>query len=126
MIQLRPPSTGRGKIFRCANQFSFFSRFRARARRLWSLAALLGLGGGTLLPAAGVMAKDMADGSKAVGLFNTGTNGTVTVTVKWSDLKISGRQNVRDLWRQKNLGRFQDEFSLKVAPHSAELVKIAP
>ena len=72
-----------------------------------------------------VYAKKMADGSKAVGLFNTGTNGTITVTVKWSDLKIHGRQSVRDLWRQKDLGKFNDEFSLPVASHSAELVKIA-
>jgi alpha-galactosidase len=72
-----------------------------------------------------VYAKKMADGSKAVGLFNTGTNGTITVTVKWSDLKISGSQNVRDLWRQKDLGRFKNDFSLPVAAHSAELVKIS-
>jgi alpha-galactosidase len=71
-----------------------------------------------------VYAKNMADGSKAVGLFNTGTTGTITVTVKWSDLKISGGQNVRDLWRQKDLGQFQDTFSLRVGPHNAELVKI--
>jgi len=73
-----------------------------------------------------VYAKKLEDGSKAVGLFNTGTNGTLTVTVKWSDLKIHGSQNVRDLWRQKDLGKSKDEFSMPVAPHSAELVKIAP
>jgi len=71
-----------------------------------------------------VYAKNMEDGSKAVGLFNTGTNGTITVKVKWSDLKISGEQKVRDLWRQKDLGNFIGEFALPVAPHSAELVKI--
>jgi alpha-galactosidase len=73
-----------------------------------------------------IYAKKMADGSKAVGLFNTGTNDILTVTVKWNDLKIHGRHNVRDLWRQKDLGQFKDEFSLPVAPHSAELVRIAP
>ena len=71
-----------------------------------------------------VLAKDLADGSKAVGLLNTGTNGIITVTVKWSDLKISGAKNVRDLWRQKDMGNFKDEFSLPVAPHSAEMIKI--
>jgi alpha-galactosidase len=73
-----------------------------------------------------VYAKKMADGSRAVGLFNTGANGVITVTVKWSDLKISGKRNVRDLWRQKDLGKFKKEFSMQVAPHGAELVKIAP
>ena len=57
-----------------------------------------------------VLAKDLADGSKAVGLFNTGTNGNLTVTVKWSDLKISGAHAVRDLWRQKDLGSFKNDF----------------
>jgi alpha-galactosidase len=73
-----------------------------------------------------VYAKKLEDGSKAVGLFNTGTNGTITVAVKWDDLKVHGEQSVRDLWRQKDLGKFKDEFSLPVAPHSAELVKVSP
>ena len=71
-----------------------------------------------------VMAKDLEDGSKAVGLFNTGSNRTEKVTVKWSDLNVSGRQTVRDLWRQKELGQFSDKFELTVASHSAELVKL--
>ena len=71
-----------------------------------------------------VYAKNMEDGSKAVGLFNTSSNGVQTVTVRWSDLKLSGEQNVRDLWRQKNLGKFGDQFSVQVAPHGAELVKV--
>ena len=61
-----------------------------------------------------------------MGLFNLGTNGVTTVTVKWDDLKIQGSQAVRDLWRQKNLGTFKDEFSLPVASHSGEMVKITP
>jgi len=46
------------------------------------------------------------------------------VTAKWSDLKLSGQHSVRDLWRQKDLGNFSDEFSVTVAPHGAEMVKI--
>jgi alpha-galactosidase len=72
-----------------------------------------------------VLARDLEDGSKAVGLFNTSSNSVTTVTVKWSDLKISGRQNVRDLWRQKDLGGFTDKFELTIPPHGAELVKIS-
>jgi alpha-galactosidase len=68
----------------------------------------------------------MEDGSKAVGLFNTGTNGVITVTVTWEDLKIQGSQSVRDLWRQKDLGKQDKQFSIQVAPHCAELVKISP
>lgn len=72
-----------------------------------------------------VYARELEDGSKAVGLFNTGTNGTLTVTVNWSDLKMSGKKTVRDVWRQKDLGQFTDKFELQIPPHGAELVKVS-
>jgi len=69
-----------------------------------------------------VYAKDLEDGSKVVGLFNLGDK-EATVTAKWSDLKLSGKLNVRDLWRQKDLGQFDGQFQAVVSPHGAELVK---
>jgi alpha-galactosidase len=70
-----------------------------------------------------VYAKDLEDGSKAVGLFNLGETNAI-VTANWPDLKLSGKLLVRDLWRQKDLGKFAGKFELSVAPHGAELVKI--
>jgi len=72
-----------------------------------------------------VFAKDLDDGAKAVGLFNLGDQ-PATVVANWSDLKLSGEQSVRDLWRQKDLGRFDREFTATVAPHGVVLVKIQP
>ena len=72
-----------------------------------------------------VYAKPMDDGSLAVGLFNTGP-GEATVPAKWSDLKISGKQRVRDLWRQKDLGIFSEKFEATVASHGVVLVRIFP
>ena len=72
-----------------------------------------------------VWAKDMEDGSKAVGLFNTGEIET-KVVARWSDLGIKGRQRVRDLWRQKDLGTFEDQFEAKVPRHGAVLVQLFP
>ena len=63
-----------------------------------------------------VYAKDLADGAKAVGLFNLG-DVPATVAVKWPELRITGPKNVRDLWRQKDLGEFNDQFQITVAPH---------
>jgi alpha-galactosidase len=71
-----------------------------------------------------VWAKKLADGSMAVGLFNRGELAQ-TVSVKWSDLGISGEQSVRDLWRQKDLGNFGDGFGAEVPRHGVVLVKIA-
>ncbi|HZV35373.1 MAG TPA: putative Ig domain-containing protein [Verrucomicrobiae bacterium] len=72
-----------------------------------------------------VYSKKLADGSVAVGLFNTGNNGPVSVEIPYSQLQIKGQCRVRDLWRQKNLGKFRDKFSMTVQPHGAELVKIS-
>jgi len=73
-----------------------------------------------------VLAKRLEDGSVAVGLFNTGMNPDLLVTVRWSELGVNGPRSVRDLWRQKDLGDHKDSFSIRVASHGAELVKIWP
>jgi alpha-galactosidase len=72
-----------------------------------------------------IWAKDLEDGSKAVGLFNRGEDQT-TATLKWSALGLSGKQGVRDLWRQKDLGGFADQFQTEVSRHGVVLVKVAP
>jgi alpha-galactosidase len=72
----------------------------------------------------GVLAKDMEDGSKAVGLFNITDGVTRKLSVKWSELGITGKYIVRDLWRQKDLGLFEDEFSAEVKPHGVVMVRL--
>jgi alpha-galactosidase len=72
-----------------------------------------------------VWAKDLADGSKAVGLFNRGEQ-DADIAARWSDLSIRGRQVVRDLWRQQDVGRFDNVFTAKVERHGAMLVKMTP
>ncbi len=72
-----------------------------------------------------VWAKDLEDGSKAVGLFNRGLLDS-SVTVNWQNLGISGKHAVRDLWRQKNLGEFIDQFTAPVPPHGAAMIRILP
>ena len=72
-----------------------------------------------------VFAKPLDDGTWAVGFFNRGETES-PVSVKWSDLKLTGRQTVRDLWRQKTLGVFTDTFEASVAPHGVVLVKVSP
>jgi len=73
---------------------------------------------------AGVMAKNLEDGSIAAGLFNPGDEGTKSVSLSWADLKISGKYIVRDLWRQKDLGTFDGEFKADVAQHGVVLVSL--
>jgi alpha-galactosidase len=70
-----------------------------------------------------VWAKPLEDGSHAVGLFNLG-NDESKVTAMFADLKLAGRQTVRDLWRQRDLGTFEVRFEASVPPHGVVLVKV--
>ncbi len=71
-----------------------------------------------------VWAKELEDGSKAVGLFNRG-NSSARVTALWSDLGVTGRHAVRDLWRQKDMGTFEGKFGATIARHGAGLLRIS-
>ncbi|MGC9055889.1 MAG: NPCBM/NEW2 domain-containing protein [Candidatus Saccharicenans sp.] len=72
-----------------------------------------------------VWAKDLEDGSKAVGLFNLDAYEHKMVRVDFKELGLSdGPHRVRDLWQQKDLGNFTDYFEAKVAPHGVVLIKI--
>jgi alpha-galactosidase len=72
-----------------------------------------------------VWSRPLADGSKAVGLFNL-DEVPLSVTAKWSDIGVTGRQSVRDLWRQQDLGQHNSEFSAEIPRHGCVLVKISP
>ena len=70
-----------------------------------------------------IYAKEMSDGSMAVGFFNLGDE-TVPVSAMWSELKLKGPQMVRDLWRQKDLGRYTDGFSAAIPRHDCMLIRV--
>jgi len=72
-----------------------------------------------------IMEKDLEDGSIAVGLFNLAES-EQKITAAWTTLKISGKQKVRDVWRQKDLGTFTDSFESSVPPHGVVLVRVIP
>ncbi|NWJ52760.1 MAG: putative Ig domain-containing protein [Bacteroidetes bacterium] len=71
-----------------------------------------------------LMVKNLVDGSKAIGLFNRSKT-TTEVAVNWTDLKLSGKQTVRDLWRQKELGIYQNKFSTQVPAQGVVMIKLS-
>ena len=71
-----------------------------------------------------VWAKNLEDGSKAAGLFNLSIKKSLVV-VNWSELCIKGKYIVRDLWRQKNIGIYNDRFKALVPGHGVVLVKLS-
>ena len=70
-----------------------------------------------------VWARPLFDGTHAVGLVNGDLEPHV-LTVRWSDLGVTGPQPVRDLWLHENAGSFPGSYSVEVPPHGAVLLKI--
>ena len=70
-----------------------------------------------------IWVKDLEDGTKVLGLFNL-TDQYDLIRFHWNQLGVSEKQQVRDLWRQKDLGNFTGMFASKVAPHGVTLIKI--
>ena len=72
-----------------------------------------------------VWSKELENGDRAVGLFNRGELES-KVAANWSELGLSGKQIVRDLWRQKDLGEFENQFSENVPRHGVLLLRLRP
>ncbi len=70
-----------------------------------------------------VWKKKLADGNMAVGIFNTGKQ-TVTYTLNLKSLGVKKAVIVRDLWRQEDLGTFNNTFNTITPAHGVTLVKI--
>ncbi len=70
-----------------------------------------------------IWARPLFDGTTAVGLFNLSRRAT-KISLKWSDLKLDGKQPIRDLWQKKDLGEFADGFETSVQPHGAAFLKV--
>ena len=67
--------------------------------------------------------KPLADGSKAVGLFNRGED-AAPMTVYFKDVEVGDSATVRDLWARKDLGRFKDSFTAEVLKHGVVMLRM--
>jgi alpha-galactosidase len=70
-----------------------------------------------------VWARELEDGSRAVGLFNRG-QAPQTVSVPWKSLGVKDRQMVRDVWRRKDLGVFEKGYEVTVPRHGVQLIRV--
>ncbi|KAF0096036.1 MAG: alpha-galactosidase [Puniceicoccaceae bacterium 5H] len=71
-----------------------------------------------------VLAKPLADGGLAIGLFNLGEQPR-PVTLCWDDLLIQGPRSVRDLWSRQDEGVYDLEFAVTLPPHGMKLVRLS-
>ena len=68
-----------------------------------------------------IWAKDLADGGKAVALFNL-SDEEEDISISAEKLGMKGK--VRDLWRQKDIGKLKSVFTVKVSPHGTGFFKV--
>ncbi len=84
-----------------------------------------------------IWVKPLEDGSFAVGLFNTDNFGqTPQSYFRWGDetskpfafdftkVGLSGTWKLRDVWRQKDLGVFENSFETEIAHHGVVLLRL--
>jgi alpha-galactosidase len=69
-----------------------------------------------------VWVKDLEDGTKAIGIFNTGSE-TKEFPLELNRIGVTGSVVLRDLWRQKSLGSFDNVFKTPIPSHGVVLVK---
>ena len=74
-----------------------------------------------------VWSKQLADGGRAVVLFNRGAQ-EKQMSVSWIDIGYPRALSaeVRDLWAHKDLGKLSGSFSAKVPGHGVVMVTIKP
>ena len=71
-----------------------------------------------------VLARPLADGSMAVGLFNRG-DAAQEVDVQWSAIGLSGKKLTgRDLWKHEGVDVSGDKFSASVPPRGVVMLKV--
>jgi alpha-galactosidase len=74
-----------------------------------------------------VWMKPLADGSRAVILFNRGTE-AARITARWEDIGLfpGGPAVVRDLWQEADVGTFTGSYEAEVEPHGIVMVRVTP
>jgi alpha-galactosidase len=70
-----------------------------------------------------VWAKQMSDGSWAVGLFNRGAV-SAPVTLRLDSLGVSGTARVRDLWKQEDLAPATGTVVRAIPRHGCALIRV--
>lgn len=61
---------------------------------------------------------------KYLAIFNLGEDAENPIHVSLSELGFNNKVEIRDLWRKKDLGEFEKDFSSLVQPHGSRLYKL--
>ncbi len=64
--------------------------------------------------------------SKYVAVFNIGDAADEQVPIKWADLGLPAKCNVRELWAGKDMGTIENGQTITVKPHASAVFRITP
>lgn len=67
---------------------------------------------------------EAADGERYLALFNLADEAD-TVPVKFSQIGLGKYLKFRDLWQQKDIGVFENDYSIEIQPHAAAFYKVS-
>lgn len=70
-----------------------------------------------------IWARPLADGSKAVGIFNRHP-GPLSATVDFQQLGFEGTVDVRDLWQQRDLGTMTGSYPVVIPAHGVIFLRV--
>ena len=70
-----------------------------------------------------IWAKPLADGSKAVGVFNRHPT-AISATVDFKQLGFRKPVQVRDIWQAKDLGKMQEPYAVLVPAHGVVFLRV--
>ena len=74
-----------------------------------------------------VYEKELDDGGRALGFFNLGSTPANWISTQLAQFGLTGKQHVRDLWRQKDLADVDVAdgiLSLTIPAHGVVLYKL--
>ncbi len=72
-----------------------------------------------------ILAKPLADGSMAVGLFNRGED-DAPLTLTWSALGLAGKKlQARDLWAHQPVEVAADSYTVRVPKHGVVMLRVS-
>jgi alpha-galactosidase len=75
-------------------------------------------------PALEIWARPLADGSKAIGLFNRLTIAS-DMELDFAKVGFAGRVHARDIWAGKDLSELSGTFHASVPPHGVVLLRVS-
>ena len=74
-----------------------------------------------------VWSRPLAGGDIAVCLYNKNNASGTDITLKFSDLNISGNVSILDIWAGKSLGLFDGSFTAEHVPlHDTAFLRLSP